>query len=229
VNILLMLTRLEHALGRSNLAEQIVLIPQTNFSKKRSQAISLVVGYNGSPRSQSALDLTLWIAHQTRLATGVQVMVQVVYVVNMETACAVKSLVTSEIMPSPRKVSQDSPGVHAPIQEIATVGVDNFDAEGWSPNPLLVRQAIATTHYCQNDQFEQADQILWQARHMAEEWRGSLKTHLRFGQVAQELRQVTQAESASVLVLGCTSAEHPLVRQLGTTFPCPVLGIPLLA
>lgn len=228
MNILPMLTRLEHALGRSDLAAQIVLIPRADFVRGRTQAINLVVGYNGSPRSQSALDLTLWIAHQTRLATGTQVTVQVVYVLNMETACNIKPTVTSEIVPSPRKASQDVFGMRAPVQEIATVAVDCSEAESLGTGHLTVRTAIAAAHHCQTDQFEQADQILWQARHMAEEWRGSLKTHLRFGQVAQELRQVVQAESASVLVLGCTSAEHPLVRQLDKSFPCPVLGIPVL-
>ena len=83
-----------------------------------------------------------------------------------------------------------------------------------------------TTVSCQLNQFDQADLILWQARHMADEWRGSLKTHLRFGSVATELRCVAQTESAALLLLGCESAAHPLVEQLGTDLPCAILGIP---
>ena len=83
MNILSMLVRLQGALGRSDLVNQMLLLPQAHSLQTSSdQEINLVVGYSSSPRSQTALDLTLWIAHQTRLATGKQVTVQVVYVVD---------------------------------------------------------------------------------------------------------------------------------------------------
>ena len=81
-----MLARLESAMGRHDLVEQMVLIPESasshSDSAKSSKSINLVVGYNSSPRSQTALDLTLWIAYQTRLVTRKKVTVQVVYVVD---------------------------------------------------------------------------------------------------------------------------------------------------
>jgi len=221
VNILPMLARLEHAIGCTDLAKQIVLISNDNASNKRSKEINLVVGYNGSPRSQSALDLTLWIAHQTRLATGCPVTVQVVYVVNLNGACGLaQGTFSSQIAPSPRKRLKEIASGRSPVSEPGVATVERSPLE----------ESFKMSRGCQDDLFEQADQILWQARHMAEEWRGSLKTHLRFGQVTFELCQVVEAESASILVVGCTSKDHPLVQQLQqTSLPCPVLGIPVLS
>ncbi|HEY9645777.1 MAG TPA: universal stress protein [Chroococcidiopsis sp.] len=155
-----MLLRLQYALGRDDLAEAMVLLPGlSSAAPTSSESANLVVGYTGSPNSQTALDLTLWIAHQTRLATQKPVMVHVVYVTD-------------------------------------------------------------------NAGLEQADRVLYQARHLADEWRGSLTTHLRFGDLATELQQVVLAEQADLLFLGCTTSKHALVRQMKRTFPCPVLGIP---
>ena len=78
MNIMSMLARLQDALGCADLTKQMVLVPSIKPQKQQtSKEINLLVGYNGSPRSQTALDLTLWIAHRTRLATGKQVVVQV--------------------------------------------------------------------------------------------------------------------------------------------------------
>lgn len=156
-----MLVRLQGALGRDDLTEQMLLLPSSTaiVRAESSTSTNLVVAYNGSPNSQTALDITLWIAHQTRLATQKQVTVHVVYVID-------------------------------------------------------------------HRQFERADHILWQARCLADEWRDSLKAHLRFGTVSTELRAVVLSAAADLLLLGCSSAQHPLVQQLTTELPCPVLGIP---
>jgi len=86
VNIKSMLVRLEGALDRNDLMEQMVLLPEPASAAAKwaesTTSVNLVVGYNASPNSQTALDLTLWIAHQTRLVTQKQVTVQVVYVVD---------------------------------------------------------------------------------------------------------------------------------------------------
>lgn len=215
MNIMSMLARLEHALGCPELTKKMVLLPQAHSVKSRSsKEINLVVGYNGSPRSQTALDLTLWIAHQTRLATGKQVTVQVVYVVNLNDACGQVKPFTRPA--TAKKAKSGSTRVAEAVGQSAARQANSAIAE----LPELTAQS------CQMDQFEQADHILWQARHLADEWRGSLKTHLRFGPVAQELRQVVEAESASILLLGCESADNPMIQQLGKQFPCPVLGIP---
>ncbi len=64
-----MLMRLEDAMKRKDFADQLVLLPESESSAskraKSTQSINLVVGYNGSPNSQTALDLTMWMAHQT--------------------------------------------------------------------------------------------------------------------------------------------------------------------
>jgi len=185
-----MLTRLEIAMDRYDLIEQMVLRPEPKLaaSKKAKSATSVnfIVGYNGSPKSQTALDITLWMAHQTRLATSKEVTVQVVYVVD-DNQC------------------------------------NNFESASrtsFRDSPYL--QAI----FCHNNQFEQADKLLWQARSLADEWRGLFKAHLRFGSVGVELRKVVESEAATLLFLGCNSVSHSLVRELGSHFPCSVLGIP---
>jgi hypothetical protein len=62
-----MLVRLESAMARTDLVEQMVLIPEPDSRASQeyssNQPINLVVGYNASPRSQAALDLTMCIAH----------------------------------------------------------------------------------------------------------------------------------------------------------------------
>jgi nucleotide-binding universal stress UspA family protein len=191
VNILSMLMRLQNRLERTDLAEQLILRPLEAWAQMpQTEEIHLMVGYSNSAQSQRALDLTLCMAHQTRLATSRPVTVQVVYVVEDEMR-----------MP---------------------VGV----GKGRSSVALATGPTTAQVAMDRAAQFEKADGILWQARCMAEEWRGSLRTHLRFGDVASELRRVVASESASMLVLGCETSDHALIRSLGRNFPCPVLGVP---
>lgn len=229
MNILSMLARLEGALGGSIMTKKMVLLPQfrpVDFTSQKE--INLVVGYNGSPRSQSALDLTLWLAHQFRLVTSRQVTVQVVYVVNLADEC---SHVESFHHQASLRSNRSKPVQALPTKVLVQAGRQivpstRRGAGAIAELPECPDCAPRSLQACQTDRFEQADYILWQARNLAEEWRGSLKTHLRFGQVAEELRHVVVAESAALLILGCESIEHPLVQQLGRRFPCSVLGIP---
>jgi nucleotide-binding universal stress UspA family protein len=231
VNIKPMLVRLEGAMDRNDLIEQMVLLPEPASAAAKwsnsTKSVNLVVGYNASPSSQTALDLTMWIAHQTRLVTQKQVTVQVVYVVDenqknqysdgLNTASASdlsKHQLPSELLNTSLKKSKLSVLTETKPQVLAT-----------SPKKSVKSRRPKATS-CQADSFEQADRILWQARCLAEEWRGSFKAHLRFGDVASELREVVESEAATLLFLGCNSVSHPIIQQLGTHFPCSVLGIP---
>ena len=89
MNLKTMLARFESALGYQNLAEEMVLLPEPTLpvskkskSSKQAKTINFIVGYNTSPQSQIALDITFWMAHQTRLVTTQEVTVQVVYVID---------------------------------------------------------------------------------------------------------------------------------------------------
>lgn len=261
-----MLVRLQGALGSTDLIDQILLLPQRpkgdrssgklhlpnrtrRAAKRHVQAnrasesasgaeaeINLVVGYNSSPKSQTALDLTLWIAHQTRLATRRQVTVQVVYVID-PTDCLDSIPTTTDF----RQVRAGKKSAAKRAAQVPSLEPDlEVEAAAYSATsartgaiatlaePTLEDAGLPLSHYpmCQVQQFEQADRILWQARCLANEWRGSLKTHLRFGQVAQELRSVAKEESAVLLWLGCDSPKNPIVRTLSANSPCPVLGVP---
>lgn len=233
VNIKPILVRLEGAMERSDLIEQMVLLPEPaiNAAKRAmyAKSVNFVVGYNASPRSQTALDLTLWIAHQTRLATQKQVTVQVVYVVDEKQTSqhpGVCQWADVKSGSSPRqtvKLSLPSASRHC-ITSI--LNKPHTQGSRVTSSVKSKKSRRSKTNFSQADWFEQADRILWQARCLAEEWRGSFKAHLRFGDMATELKAVVEAEEASLLVLGCTSVSHPLVRQLDTNFPCSVLGIP---
>lgn len=226
-----MLLRLENAMGRTDLVEKMVLIPEpkTPISqlKKSPKSVNFIVGYNSSPKSQTALDITLCIAHQTRLATSKKVTVQVVHVVeeNPNEDCDRAYNSTG----SRKELSRQAQG------DFREIGTLKCATPLMLPLPELQSAIPRTTEldpshfqaiFCQKNQFEQADKLLWQARCLAEEWRGLFKAHLRFGQVGAELRKVVEAEAATLLVLGCNSGKHPLVRELGSKFPCSVLGIP---
>lgn len=231
-----MLARLEHALGCSDLARQMVLKPNLLMTARSNrEEINLVVGYNDSPQSHTALDLTLWIAYQTRLATRKTVTVQVVYVVDPDQARHRQTRAIDVALPNKTvKIGDRKVSVDRCDQNLEPISC----LTGAVTSPELSSKAVALEVASRRDrvlerdanwqinQFEQADRILWQARNLANEWRGSLETHLRFGSVATELRDVARKESATVLVVGCEFADHPIVEALGDDLPCPVLGIP---
>jgi hypothetical protein len=234
VNIKPMLVRLEGALDRNDLMEQMVLLPEpASAASKWSQStksVNLVVGYNASPKSQTALDLTMWIAHQTRLVTQKQVTVQVVYVVageHQNRHCAADSnsvgLRNSLIHQLPSSFSQTSASNKSAtslLSQAKSQALADVQEQGSRKN----QQFKATCR--QSDWLEQAERILYQAECLAQEWRSSFKTHLRFGDVATELRDVVESEAATLLFLGCNCVNHPLVEKLDDNFPCSVLGIP---
>lgn len=227
-----MLVRLEGAMERNDLIEQMVLLaePASAASKWASSttSVNLIVGYDASPSSQTALDLTMWIAHQTRLATQKHVTVQVVYVVEPSNNTSSKPLNSTTTNPAS---IQRLPG------DLLKASISRKTSTSVLAKPQPQRLAVVKEKksnkqnqpqktVSQAESFEKADRILWQARCLAEEWRGAFKAHLRFGNVANELKAVVEAEDATLLFLGCNSANHPIVKQLGTHFPCSVLGIP---
>lgn len=221
-----MLARLQMTLDRTDLTERLILSePRTHSLQSAAlqiptlqstglsveQGYTLVVGYSGSLRSQAALDLTLCLAHQTRLATGKPVTVQVVYVVEEEAEAPLYA--PAALVPA--------------ISE--PVGRRNRTRTSVLAMPVS-RKTVTQEAHDRASQFEQADRILWQARCLADEWRGSLKTHLRFGSVAEQLAQVVEAENASLLILGCESCRLPLIHQIvRQNLSCTVLGIPPIA
>lgn len=232
MNIKPMLVRLQSAIGRNDLVEEMVLLPEPSKSaaegEKSSNSVNLIVGYNSSPGSQTALDLTLWIAHQTRLVTKAQVTVQVVYVVDENQTRKCSNTFNSA---EGKKLSIPQLPLEFPTSSAYKSGtpvLSHARQEALATHPQItsVDSSYFSTQLRQPHSFEQADQILWKARCLADEWRGSFKAHLRFGCIATELRKVVESESAALLFLGCNSAEHSIVQKLGANFPCPVLGIP---
>lgn len=235
MNIKSMLLRLEDALNCNDLMEQMVLVPELDSAAskwtKSTKPINLVVGYKASPNSQTALDLTLWIAHQTRLVTQKQVTVQVVYVVE-ETQNS-KCLDEFSLLANVDCSSSYSLALGLSL-ESASINAATSVLTQPSIQSLAVVEDRKTVHqYCSNattfsrsEGLEQAEHILEQARFLAEEWGSSFKAHLRFGDVATELRDVVESEAATVLFLGCNGVGHPIVQKLEPNFPCSVLGIP---
>lgn len=214
VKIKPILARLQSAIGRDDLIEQMVLLPgtQKSCSKKGSKAKSanLIVAYNGSPQSHTALDIAFWIAHQTTLATNYQVTVQAVYVV--EEKLNHQSL---DIFKVPENQAQLEYQL-GNISKSVALGLNR--SKGTAILPQLERESRTS--------LQEADRIIWQAKTLAEEWQGSFSSHLRFGNVAKELKKVVQLETADILFLGCKSTDHPMIETLGKNFPCAVLGIP---
>ena len=231
MNIKSMLARLESAMGRQDVVEQMVLLPEpASLASKRvnsDKSINLIVGYNRSPSSQTALDLALWIAHQTRLVTKAQVTVQVVYVVDEDQSSHCPHISNGGDASRP-SIQQLPLSVEASAVRSATPVLTQT-----TPKELAARARMTEIDpsyfraiFYQTNPFEQADRILSQARCLAEEWRGSFKAHLRFGCISTELKKVVESEAATLLLLGCTSVTDPIVQKLGSNFPCAVLGIP---
>lgn len=234
MNLKTMLARFESALGYQNLAEEMVLLPEPKVplskktpSPKPAKTVNFIVGYNSSPKSQIALDITLWMAHQTRLVTTKEVTVQVVYVIDEapkgygEDTC--KVAVGNALAAKPKVSDLEEAfalNCAAPAIALSTEIPSISQEKSWIEPPDF--RAI----FAQNNEYEVADKLLWQARCLAEEWRGLFKAHLRIGRVATELRNVVELEAANLLFLGCGSDNHRLVRELGNNFPCCVLGIP---
>jgi hypothetical protein len=225
VNIKPLLVRLQNAIGRDDLIDQMVLLPtpKTSVSEETqaSKEINLIVGYNSSPNSHTALDIALLTAHQTRLATKAQVTVQVVYVMEDRLMGG-----GAEVLPT-----EDTIGSNRGEQKVRPHFLTNSTHEElnagiitqtrWQGNSIHQSQTEKSV-----DRFAQAERILRQASCLAAEWKSSFKAHLRFGCVATELKRVVVSESADILFLGCNSIEHPIVDSLGLQFPCSVLGIP---
>ncbi|MBW4631210.1 MAG: universal stress protein [Iphinoe sp. HA4291-MV1] len=222
MNLKPILVRLQNAIGRDDLLDQMVLIsvPKTPFSvqAQSAESVNLIVGYNSSPNSHTALDIALLIAHQTRLATKAQVTVQVVYVIEENKSSQNANILQIDKFFSQRVTEQNPPHCST------SFSLREFDT-GVTTQPKMQDNA-AYTQEILVDKFAQAECILRQASCLAAEWKSSFKAHLRFGCIAQELRKVVTSEAANLLLLGCNSVNHPIVQQLGSNFPCSVLGIP---
>lgn len=202
MNLKPILARLQNTLGSQDVHNLILRMPtgyqtQNNTSER---SLNLVVGYNGSPDSQAALDLALLIAHQTRLATQNQVTIHVVYVLDD---------VQIELL---TKVSSSSKAFRRGQKKSVPV------------TTLPGTQALATNS--KTVLLAQADEILWQARCLAEAWKGTFVAHLRFGSLAPELKNIVETETADILLLGCHSQNSLVIRQLDPSLSCAILGIP---
>jgi hypothetical protein len=207
VKIKPLLARLQSAIGRYDLIEQMVLLPAPKkyVSNTDSQAktINLIVGYDASPNSHTALDIAFCIAHQTHLATNIKVNVQAAYVVEEQ------------------PISDFYHHLNLPQKQLQL----EYQLAHLSPSSTLVLtpekpQSIAISTP------EKADKILWQAKNLAQEWQSHFKSHLRFGNLCTELKKVVELEDADALFLGCQSSNHPVIERLEPNFPCAVLGIP---
>jgi hypothetical protein len=198
VKIKPMLTRLQNTIGRDNLIEQMILVPEpfTSIESKFNSA-KFLVAYNSSRQSHTALDIALCMAHQARLASNMQITVQAVYVVEDN---------IQQYDSSTNKYRYDE-----------YLACDLPDASKSSTSVLTEARF---------NMLEQTDAILCQARSLADEWQTDFSCLLRFGCVADELKQVIELEGTDVLFLGCTSDQHPIIKSLGLNLGCAILGIP---
>lgn len=201
-----LLARLESAIGRSDLVDQMLLIPSVkechNDKYSAIKPIKLMVGYDGSPNSHTALDIAFCIAHQTHLASKIEVKVEAVYVLEEQI------------------INSDGYSYHRLKSPEKSVELENMGS-----NLPILETTFKTTALTQSKP-EKADKILWQARNLAGEWQSYFQSHLRFGNLCTELQKVVELEAADALFLGCQSINHPLIERLDSDFPCPVLGIP---
>jgi hypothetical protein len=206
VKIKPLLARLEIAIGRSDLIDQMVLIPSNKecHSDKYSpiKPIKLIVGYDGSPNSHTALDIAFCMAHQTHLASKTEVKVQAVYVLEDQIVSYSGDSYSNYSSKSPKK----------------SLELERIDSN------LPELETTFKTMVLEQSRPEKADKILWQARNLAAEWQSCFKSHLRFGNLCTELQKVVELEAADALLLGCQSINHPLIERLDAD--CPVLGIP---
>lgn len=209
MNIKTVLAHLHSTLDLDARMDQLLLLPRlTEPAQPRTgaaPATSLVVGYDGSANSQAALDLGFCVAHQMQLATQQQVTIHVVYIVDCQAS------------PKPQKARRGK-RVKSKTRCIQTDGTSGINCG----------TAILSKSGTNDRNLEEIDRVLWQARCLAEEWRGSFTTHLRFGNIADELATFVTEENAALLFLGCHSVNHPLVQQLKDKLPCSVIGIPQL-
>ncbi|WP_416674679.1 universal stress protein [Egbenema bharatensis] len=202
----------------------MLLYPGSDASKPlvelRNQSANFVVGYSGSPNSQTALDFVFWMAHQTRIALQQPVTVHVVYVLDSCSALNFSCVAAGSLnelrtqfsaLPTPNPANETQ-------QRSRTALLTRSEPEQLEQSHLMNADLSSSLEY--------ADRILWQARCLADEWRGSLEAHLRFGSVTSELRKVVEAVNADLLFVGCSSPNHALLEQLTPDLSCPILGIP---
>lgn len=209
--------RLQDAIGSQEIVKQMVLLPESAtdaVEEKSKQQVNLVVGYDSSPSSQTALDIALLIAHQTRIATQKQVTVHVVYVLDETQSSWLTNFCNSTNVRHTALCQQLNSPTAFTVNATTVLTQPKTNALTAIPSMTSI------------DLLEQADRILWQARCLAEEWKGTFIAHLRFGRLSTELRNVVESEAADLLLLGCSSINHSVVRQLDANFPCAVLGIP---
>lgn len=223
MNIKTMLLRLQAALGQTNLSDQMLLHPGSDASNSRFhksyKTTNFVVAHNGSPNSQTALDFVFWMADQARLTMQQPVVVHVVYVLDSCNSLDFSCVAASNLSELRTQFSCLSEPDALPSRTQTCAVLNRVETE-------QRLNASSVTSVSLTNSLEHADRILWQARCLADEWRGSLEAHLRFGSVPSELRQVVELVHADLLFVGCSSPFHPLLQQLSPDFPCPILGIP---